>query len=142
MLNTIGDKCFKSDPFMLNSLKLTFQSNDNARILQGRIQMWERLPSLNSQKLIFSPWFCTIQKTTFVTKGHFVIHPLFSRSSFEVYFTSLTVENPQWELTTQYYWNRIPLTLLAGSALEFSWSCAPNIRTRYEINELPFSWWS
>jgi len=27
---SIVDKCFKSDPFVLNSLKLTFQSNDNA----------------------------------------------------------------------------------------------------------------
>jgi len=98
---------------MLNSLKLTFQSNNNDRILQGRIQMGERLPSLNLQKLIFWLWFCTIRKTTFVTKGHFVIYPLFSRSSVEVYFVSLTVENPQWELTTKYYWNHIPLTLLA-----------------------------
>jgi len=33
LVNPIVDKCFKSDPFLLNSLKLTFQSNDNVRIL-------------------------------------------------------------------------------------------------------------
>jgi len=35
MLNINGDKCFRSDPFMLYSLKLTSngQSNDNATIL-------------------------------------------------------------------------------------------------------------
>jgi len=27
------DKCFRSEPFLLNSLKLTFQSNDNVRNL-------------------------------------------------------------------------------------------------------------
>ena len=32
-LNTIVVKCFKSEPFLLNSFKLTFQSNDNARNL-------------------------------------------------------------------------------------------------------------
>ena len=29
-LNIIVVKCFKSEPFLLNSFKLTFQSNDNA----------------------------------------------------------------------------------------------------------------
>jgi len=32
-LNTIVVKCFKSEPFLLNSFKLTFQPNDNARNL-------------------------------------------------------------------------------------------------------------
>jgi len=33
ILNTIVDKCYESDPFVLNSLKFTFDSNHNARIL-------------------------------------------------------------------------------------------------------------
>jgi len=35
-LNTTVVKCFKSEPFLLNSFKLTFQSNDNARNLGQR----------------------------------------------------------------------------------------------------------
>jgi len=35
-LNTIVVKCFKSEPFLSNSFKLTFQSNDNARNLGQR----------------------------------------------------------------------------------------------------------
>jgi len=31
--NTIVDKSFKSEPFLLNTLKLTFQCNNNARNL-------------------------------------------------------------------------------------------------------------
>jgi len=32
-ITTIVEEYFKFDPFVLNSLKLTFQYNDNARIL-------------------------------------------------------------------------------------------------------------
>jgi len=35
-LNTIVVKCFKSEAFLLNSFKLTFQSNDSARNLGQR----------------------------------------------------------------------------------------------------------
>ena len=50
----VKTKCFKSEPFLLNSFKLTFQSNDNARNLGQRhflLICWG-----HEQKKVENPW--------------------------------------------------------------------------------------
>ena len=60
--------------------------------------------------------FYTIQKTTFVIKDHFSVHSFVTEVLWSsLYFISLTVEKPLWDLTTNIT-GIAPLKLLAGSA--------------------------
>jgi len=82
MLKTIGDKCFKSDPFMLNSLKLTFQSSDNARILQGQIQGGVSALLKLAKVNFFTMILCNSENN--IRNIRSFCHPLCSHSSVEV----------------------------------------------------------
>jgi len=72
---------------------------------QGWIQ--GAIAPLKPTKVTLFTMSYTIQKTTFAIRDHFFVHCFITavlRNS--LYFISLTVEKPWWDLTTKYYWNR------------------------------------